>query len=495
ENYALGLYNLGYARFKQNQYAAARTAFQNYVNAQTNRNAPEYADAHNRIGDTYYFSRNFSDAERYYASASTLNPASADYALYQRAFVMGLQRNYQGKINALEELMRAYPNSHYYDDALYEKSRALVMLNREGEAVTVLNKLIAEFPQSPLSRQGGIQLGQLHYNAERYPQAIVAYKLVIQNFPGSEDARAALQSLETVYKDMNDIDAFVRYANSLPGGMRITPLRQDSLTYLAAENLYMRGSKNDAQNSLTKYLQSYPNGAYSSDANYYLGVIANENNNTDKAMSHFRSVVDANNGKFLESALAYVAQTEYNRNNYQQALQDYARLSNVAQSLAHKQTAQLGMARANSKLNNYHEAARAIDQLLENKNLSPETLTEAHYLRGKAYQQVREVDKAMADYQAIANDTRSVYGAEAQFRLAEAYYNWESYDKAEAQVKEFMQKTTPHQYWLARALIVLSDTYKAKGDNFQARQYLESLQANYKGDEPEIKEMIQERLK
>ncbi|MFA5463225.1 MAG: hypothetical protein WC265_04030, partial [Dysgonamonadaceae bacterium] len=197
----------------------------------------------------------------------------------------------------------------------------------------------------------------------------------------------------------------------------------------------------------------------------------------------------------LESALAYVAQTEYNRNNYQQALQDYARLSNVAQSLAHKQTAQLGMARANSKLNNYHEAARAIDQLLENKNLSPETLTEAHYLRGKAYQQVREVDKAMADYQAIANDTRSVYGAEAQFRLAEAYYNWESYDKAEAQVKEFMQKTTPHQYWLARALIVLSDTYKAKGDNFQARQYLESLQANYKGDEPEIKEMIQERLK
>ncbi|HUI33392.1 MAG TPA: tetratricopeptide repeat protein [Dysgonamonadaceae bacterium] len=495
ENYALGLYNLGYARFKQNQYAAARTAFQNYVNAQTNRNAPEYADAHNRIGDTYYFSRNFSDAERYYASASTLNPASADYALYQRAFVMGLQRNYQGKINALEELMRAYPNSHYYDDALYEKSRALVMLNREGEAVTVLNKLIAEFPQSPLSRQGGIQLGQLHYNAERYPQAIVAYKLVIQNFPGSEDARAALQSLETVYKDMNDIDAFVRYANSLPGGMRITPLRQDSLTYLAAENLYMRGSKSDAQNSLSKYLQSYPNGAYSSDANYYLGVIANENNNTDKAMSHFRSVVDANNGKFLESALAYVAQTEYNRNNYQQALQDYARLSNVAQSLAHKQTAQLGMARANSKLNNYHEAARAIDQLLENKNLSPETLTEAHYLRGKAYQQVREVDKAMADYQAIANDTRSVYGAEAQFRLAEAYYNWESYDKAEAQVKEFMQKTTPHQYWLARALIVLSDTYKAKGDNFQARQYLESLQANYKGDEPEIKEMIQERLK
>ncbi len=211
-------------------------------------------------------------------------------------------------------------------------------------------------------------------------------------------------------------------------------------------------------------------------------------------MMHFRHVIDANNGKFLEGALVYVAETEYKDNNYQQALADYARLNNVAQSITHKQTAQLGIARTNSKLNNFHEAARAIDLLLDNKNLSPETITEAHYLRGKAYQQAREVDKAMNDYMAIANDTRSIYGAEAQFRLAEAYYNWKSYDKAEAQVKDFMQKTTPHQYWLARALIVLSDTYKAKGDNFQARQYIESLQANYKGNESDIQQMIQERI-
>ncbi|MDD2476404.1 MAG: tetratricopeptide repeat protein, partial [Dysgonamonadaceae bacterium] len=388
----------------------------------------------------------------------------------------------------------AFPSSHYYDDALYEKSRALVVLNRESEAVFVLNKLVNDFPQSPLARQGGVQLGQLHYNASQYQQAVAAYKTVIKNFPGSEDARAALQSLETVYKDMNDIDSYVKYANSLPGGMRITPLRQDSLTFMAAESLYRPESKNAAKEPLTKYLQSYPNGAFSSDANYYLGMIAYENQNTDRVMFHFRNVIDANNGKFLESALGYVALTEYNEGNYQQALADYSKLNNVAQSISDKQKAQLGIARANTKLNNYHEVTRAVDLLLENKNLSPEALTEAHYLRGKAYQQIKEVDKAMNDFKAIANDTRSIFGAEAQYRLAEAYFNWKSYDKAEAQVKEFMQKTTPHQYWLARALIVLSDTYEAKGDKFQARQYIESLQANYKGNETDIQQMIKDRL-
>ena len=66
------------------------------------------------------------------------------------------------------------------------------MLN-ENDAVNVLNILVKEFPQSPLARQGGVQLGQLHYNASRYDQAVASYKTVINNFPGSEDARSALR--------------------------------------------------------------------------------------------------------------------------------------------------------------------------------------------------------------------------------------------------------------------------------------------------------------
>jgi len=154
ENYALGWYNLGYALYKQQQYGQAVTAFERYLSVETNRSKNEYADALNRVGDCYYFNRNFGEAERYYAQAAELNPAAADYAIYQRAFVMGLQRNYEGKINALDKLMQQYPNSPYFDDALYEKSRALTMLNRENEAIVVLERLVNDFPKSPLAAQG-----------------------------------------------------------------------------------------------------------------------------------------------------------------------------------------------------------------------------------------------------------------------------------------------------------------------------------------------------
>ncbi|WP_294082744.1 tetratricopeptide repeat protein [Proteiniphilum sp. UBA5384] len=495
ENYSLGWYNLGYALFKQQQHNQAVNAFQQYIAAERTKTRPEYADALNRIGDSYYFNRNFNEAERYYAQAADVNPASADYAAYQRAFVMGLQHNYQGKITALDNLMRNYPHSQYFDDALYEKSRALTMLNREKEAITVLQRLVNDFTGSPLASQGGVQLGQLYYNTGNYQQSIAAYKNVITNFPGSDDARNALISLETVYREMNDIDNYVKYANSLPGGMRITPSRQDSLTYLAAESVYMRGNRSDAESAMTKYIQSYPNGAYSSDAHYYLGVIADERKNQDLALSHFRKVIDAGNIKFLDNALIYVAQTEYKNANYRQALADYSRLANSARNTTNQQLGQMGVVRTQSQLGGYHEAARAASDLLSNSKLSPETVIEARYLRGKAYQETKETDNAMADFQFVANDTRSIFGAEAQFILADTYYRWKSYDRAEAQVKEFMQKGTPHQYWMARALIVLSDTYLAKGDEFQARQYLESLKSNYKGDEADIQQMIKERIK
>ena len=317
---------------------------------------------------------------------------------------------------------------------------------------------------------------------------------MIANFPGSDDAKNALVSLETVYRDMNDINSYVQYANSLPGGTRITASKQDSLNYLAAESVYMRGSRSDAKAAMTRYLQSYPNGAYSSDANYYLGLIADEQGDYQQAMVHFRRVVEAGNVKFLDNALIYTSETEYKNGNYRQALADYSRLASSARNATNQQIGQMGMVRAHVQLGGHHEAIRAANNLLTNTNLAPETVIQARFLRGKAYQAVNEVDNAMADFRFVANDTRSIHGAEAQFILADTYYRWKSYDRAEAQVKEFMQKGTPHQYWMARALIVLSDTYMANGDEFQAKQYLESLRNNYQGGEEDIRQMINERL-
>ena len=66
-------------------------------------------------------------------------------------------------------------------------------------------------------------------------------------------------------------------------------------------------------------------------------------------------------------------------------------------------------------------------------------------------------------------------------------------DKAEAEVMSFAQQPTQQQYWLARSLILLAEISHERGDDFQARQYLLSLKANYTNKD-DILQRVEEHL-
>ena len=100
---------------------------------------------------------------------------------------------------------------------------------------------------------------------------------------------------------------------------------------------------------------------------------------------------------------------------------------------------------------------------------------------------------AIKDLEELSKDMRSAQGAEAGYLLAELNFKGGDSDKAQDCVFTLIDSATPQQYWLARGFILLADIYIEKGDNFQAKQYLQNLKNNYSGDD-EIAEMIQERF-
>ncbi len=493
-NYPLAFYNLGYANYQIKNYNEALNNFKKYVNTEKDRQTPNYADALNRAGDCNLFSRNFAEAERYYTQAAKQNPSNADYAEFQKAFVLGLQRNYSQKVSVLNAMMSTYPNSQYYADALFEKSRALVMLSKDNEAIATLEKLQSDFPQSPVNQKAGVQLGQLYFNNNNPRKSIDAYKRVITNYPNTAEARMSIVSLEGVYKEINDIASYASYVNSLGTGVTITTSRQDSLTYLAAENLYMKGRKDQAKTSFLNYLKSYPKGSFAGDANFYLASMAVESKNNSDAVNYFKEVINFNNRKYIDDALIYVSGAEFDNKDYLNAYNTYTKLSQIGVKSDNREVGLIGMLRCAYLLKRDNEVIAAAARLIGNEKTSPEILGEARFYRGKSLLNLSRTDEAIKDLNTVANDSRTVYGAEAQYLIAEVYFKNRSYDKAEKQVLEFMKQGTPHQYWLARAIIVLSDVYNAKGDYFQSRQYLQSLQNSYKGKEADIKSMIQERL-
>ena len=491
--YALAHYNLGYSYFKLKEYGEALNRFRQYVNLESNQQTPAYADAYNRIGDCLFHNRQFAMAEENYTRAAQLQPSAGDYSVYQKGFLLGLQKDYKGKISVMDRLIREFPESQYVDDALFEKGRSYVLLDNNQAAAASFEQLMRDFPQSSLARKAGVQLGLIYFNDNQPEKAADAYKSVISNYPGSEEAKVALQDLKSVYIELNDINSFAAYANSLGGNVRFEVSEQDSLTYLAAEKLFMRGDNEGARRSLTNYLQTFPQGAFSSNANFYLASIAFAKKDLEEAKRLFSLVLESGDTKFREGSWARKAEIEYLDKDYAAAMESFKHLQAVAENPENKEAAKLGLMRCAELIGQPQEALLAANDLLKEPKLSPEIMSEARYVRAKAYISLKQENKALADLKEISKDTRTIHGAEAKYLLAQLYYDNKDDKNAETVLMNFIENGTPHQYWLARGFILLADIYIRQGDDFQARQYLTSLQNNYKGDD-EIAAMIEDRL-
>lgn len=493
--YALARYDLAYANFKQHKFIQALDEFRRYVSIPSaSVNKEVLADAYNRIGDCHYYMREFAQAENDYSQSASLNPAAGDYALFQKAFMAGLQKKYEQKISGMNRLVSDYPRSEYVDDAIFEKGLTYLQLKNSDAAIQSFNQVIREFPQSPIARKSGIQLGMIYFNNNQLEQSIMAYKTVVSNYPGSEEARIAVDDLKSVYLEKNDIGSYASFVQSLNGAVPYQVSEIDSLTYLAAERSFMKKPDKSSSESLIKYLQSFPDGAFTTQAHYYLGLYYFDNKQYEDAWRELTAVRQHNDNPFEEDAVAKMAKIKYLTQEYAEALNLYKTLEGKATSGDNRLEARLGAMRSAQYIKNYVEIIVAADNLLSDAKLSPELVNEARFARAMAHLQNGQAINAVPDLQLLSKDLRTVYGAEASYRLAQYYFDNGDSKDAEHLINEMIETGTPHQYWLAREFILLADINISRKDNFQAKQYLLSLKNNYNADD-DIAEMIEQRLK
>lgn len=493
ETFALAYYNLAYISFHEKDYSLARDRFQKFIQLDKGGNPTALADAYNRTGDCYLHVRSFDEAKQYYTKAENMGTPAGDYSYYQLALVAGLQKDYDGKVALLNRLATKYPTSPYAVNALYEKGRSYVQTKNSQQAIAAFKELLEKYPESPVSRKAAAEIGLLYYQNDEYDRAIDAYKHVVTQYPGSEEARLAMRDLKSIYVDANRVDEFAALAAQMPGAIRFDANEQDSLTYIAAEKVYMKGDIAPAKASFVRYLQSYPNGAFSLNAHYYLCTIGKEQKDEEAVLEHAGKLMEYPDSPYAQEALIARAEILFNRKQFDLALADYKQLKAKATTAERRQLAATGMLRSAAMMKDDVETISAATDLLAEAKLTPELSNEALYFRAKAYLAQRADKKAMNDLEVLAKDTRTLYGAEAKYLVAQQLYNAADYSAAEKVILDFIEQSTPHAYWLARSFVLLSDVYVALDKKLDARQYLLSLQQNYQADD-DIEQMINERL-
>ena len=454
-NKVMADYLCGYIAFQLKQYDKARVAFERFV-AVIQTGSPTYQDALNRIGDCYFNARNFAQAAAYYERASELHTKSSDYALFQYGYSMGLRKQYDDKIRILQQLVNSYPKSDYADDELYEIARVRMTLEQHNEAAEAYGELLTRYPRSNKARSASIERAMAYRNMHDYEHAVEAYKFTIERYPASQEAYLAVEGLEAVYVETNRVNEYVEYGKQLSKLNMQVATKDDSLAYAAAELQFRQG-------------------------------------NTDAALQQYMPLSERVGSPYAEPSAIAAAEIYMDRKDYENALTYYRRALALASKPSNSTNARVGIMQCAVALDRKQDIIDVASQILAEEHVAADISEEALYQRAKAYFATRQYKQALPDLRAISTDVRTSIGAESKYLLAQSYFELKQSADAEAEVMSFAQQPTQQQYWLARSLILLAEISYERGDDFQARQYLLSLKANYTNDD-DILQRVEEHL-
>ena len=481
KEFNLAYYGLGYCYFKKSDYKQSLSWFRKFVDNEKVLKSKMTADAYCRIGDCDFSAREYDFAIENYSKAIDIHLAAVDYAMYQKGFCLGLLKQYNDKIIILNQLLADFTSSPYIDDAMFELANSYIAIEEKDIAISTYQKIIDEYPASDFVRKSYIQMGLVYYNNDKNENALKVYKKVIENYSSSTEAKDAYIGLKNVYLDMNDVDGYYSYLKERgnQGDFRIT--EQDSLMYSTAEKVYMSGDCAKADGLFNDYINKFnAQGIFSANVFYYKAECLNKGTNTDSAIEFYKKALGRPNSVFTEPSLVKVSKYEFDKGNYNDAINYYIILENSAVYQNNIMSAKIGKMRCYFNLNEFDNAHKASINVLFMDKLSDEIIREAHYIIGKSEYALSNYDLALEEFTLISKNCKSAIEAEAKYLTADIYFKQNQLDLTENVVFDFVKKNTPQQKWLAKSFLLLADVYISKKDYFQAKATLQSVIDNYK---------------
>ncbi len=488
--YNITYYNIGYVFFKRKEYAKALNYFKKFISSKP-ENLQMTADAALRAGDSYFVMKQYDNALSYYDKAIDMQAIDVDYALYQKALTLGVLQRYNEKVVALNKIIGKYPNSALYGKSLYELGNTYLIMNDNENALLSFKRIIKERPSSTYSVKAQLKSGLIYYNGGQNELALTTFKKVVSTFPGTPESKEALASIKNIYIDLNRAEDYFAYASGLSFA-NITPSEQDSVLYVEAENRYLDQDTQGAISSLTKYLEKFPDGAYKTNAEFYLAESLYSEGKKDEALKYYESVLNSGQPEFMETSLYKAATINYSQENYSKAAPLFAKLEESTEKPELLIDARYWQMKSYLFLNDFENALVYANKLLSTEKISDNIKLDALMVKAKAFLSAGELALAKKSFNDIVKLSSGIEGAEAKYNVAEIEYLLKEYDNSEKTVFELVNNYSGYDYWVAKGFILLGDIYTKKGNLFQAKQTFQSIIDNYDGKD--LTDIAKEKL-
>jgi tetratricopeptide (TPR) repeat protein len=476
--YELSNYNIGYAYFQQKNksaYENANISFRKFLLSKNTFDSRKIADANIRTADSYFMNHVYPQAADYYETAIALNQLDIDYCIYQKALCSGLLKNNQEKINDLKMLTSKFPKSNYTAAAIFETAETYSKdLNDGDNAIIYYQKILDNYPNSSFANSSLAGIGLIYYNRKEDDKAFVYFDKIVKKDPGSSEAREVLPMIKKIFEAQGKIDEMAAYFSAVGNPLNTNEI-ETSLYESAKESYYNQKNCDLAMPKWESYIQKYPEGKYISEAHFGFAECAYSNDQFDKAEPSYQFLVRRARGIYSETSLLKLTYILYKDKKYEEALPLYQKLEEYAEMPANMLSGRIGAMRCAFTLKKFETALEYANKVLNTDKISPQQTSEAKFNKAKSLFELNRLDDAMVEFKSIHKLSKNITGAEALYHIAKIQFAKQDYSAVEKTITTLIGYEYSNDEWNVKGLLLLADSYIAKGDDADAELMLKTV--------------------
>ena len=232
-------------------------------------------------------------------------------------------------------------------------------------------------------------------------------------------------------------------------------------------------------------------------ADFYMAESYKNLGKKEQACDWYRKVIERGEGSFVELSSLNFANLSYGMERYEDAYAGYSSLLSIARIENNRHTAMVGMMNSAYASKDYSSAVNDAAKVIDEKPGNEDDRRRARYVQAKSYLAMSDRTKALQIMKTLSSSTSTPEGAEASYLLIQDSYDQGLFEDVETKVYKFSDSGTDQTYWLAKAFILLGDSFAERGDLVQAKATFESVRDGYtpSGKDDDVIENVNMRLK
>ncbi|KQO33140.1 hypothetical protein ASF10_18870 [Flavobacterium sp. Leaf82] len=484
-------YNIGYTYFKLKEYDQAANSFQAQID-NSKGDKVRLNDSYLRLGDCRFVSSKYTAANEAYAKAIEAKGVDADYAQFQKAISYGFMSKNDKKVDELNNFLQMYKKSEYRDDALYELGNTYVAEKKNDQAIKTYDQLIAEYKNGAFTSKSILKQGLIYYNSDRDEQALVKFKKVAADFPKTPEALEAVSTARLIYVDSGKVDEYATWVRTLDF-VAVTDAELDNDTYDAAFKQYSQNNSKQAITGFIGYVNKFPSGLHSLEANFYLAQLYYTEGSETKSVANYQYVTDQPRNEFTEQSLMKLAQIYLKAKDCDKSIPVLKRLDDEADSSQNKSFAQANLMKCYYDKKDYDNSVTYADKVLQNAKSDTNVKADAQIIVARAAMQTGDEDKAKAAYAKLSATSKGELAAEALYY--DAYFKTKEgkFDASNVSVQKLAKNYSAYKYYGAKSLVLMAKNFYGLKDSYQATYILDNVINNFT-DYPDVVEEAKKEL-